>query len=122
MANDAATKVKTFTQLKETLQEAAGSGWAKSWQIVAGDFEEAKEMWTAVSDSLGYFIEKSSSARNELLQGWKDLGGRDALLETIGYGFTQLVKLIEPVKDALHEFFPALTAEKCSAPGKKRSR
>jgi hypothetical protein len=112
MANDAATKVKTFTQLKETLQEAAGSGWAKSWQIVAGDFEEAKEMWTAVSDSLGYFIEKSSSARNELLQGWKDLGGRDALLETIGYGFKQLVKLIEPVKDALHEFFPALTAEK----------
>ena len=39
-ANDAATKVKTFTQLFDTLKEAAQSGWTQSWEIIVGDFEE----------------------------------------------------------------------------------
>ena len=33
-ANDAATKVKTFTQLFDTLKEAAQSGWTQSWEIL----------------------------------------------------------------------------------------
>jgi hypothetical protein len=33
-ANDAATKVKTITQLQQTLMEAIQSGWAKSWKII----------------------------------------------------------------------------------------
>ena len=40
---DAATKVKTFTQLWDTLKEAAQSGWSQSWEIIVGNFEEAKE-------------------------------------------------------------------------------
>lgn len=39
-ANDAATKVKTFSQLFDTLKEAAQSGWTQSWEIIVGDFEE----------------------------------------------------------------------------------
>ena len=39
-ANDAATKVKTFTQLFDTLKEAAQSGWTKSWGN--NDFGEQK--------------------------------------------------------------------------------
>ena len=45
-ANDAATKVKTFSQLFDTLKEAAQSGWTQSWEIIVGDFEEAKELLT----------------------------------------------------------------------------
>lgn len=67
-ATDAATKVKTFTQLIDTLKEALGSGWTESWQIIIGDFEEAKEVWTKVSDVLGGFIQKSSEARNAILK------------------------------------------------------
>ena len=37
-ATDAATKVKTFTQLKDTLMEAAQSGWTQTWQLIIGDF------------------------------------------------------------------------------------
>ena len=38
-ATEAATKVKTLTQLWDTLQEAAQSGWTQSWEIIVGDFE-----------------------------------------------------------------------------------
>ena len=68
-ATDAATKVKTFTQLMDTLSEAAGSGWAKTWQIVLGDFEEAKEFFTGLSDYFSEMINASSDARNTLLEG-----------------------------------------------------
>ena len=47
-ATDAATKVKTFTQLMDTLKEAMGSGWSKTWQLIFGDFEEAKAFWTEI--------------------------------------------------------------------------
>jgi hypothetical protein len=51
-ANDAATKVKTFTQLFDTLKEAAQSGWTQSWEIIVGDFEEAKTLPLKISDIL----------------------------------------------------------------------
>ena len=68
-ATDAATKVKTFTQLIDTLKEAAGSGWAKTFQLILGDFEEAKEFFTGLSDYLGSMINASSDARNSLIEG-----------------------------------------------------
>lgn len=41
-AGDAATKVKTFSQLIDTLKEALGSGWTKTWQLIIGDFDEGE--------------------------------------------------------------------------------
>ena len=67
-ANDAATKVKTFSQLIDTIKEALGSGWTKTWQLIFGDFEEAKETWTKISDVLGNIINKSADARNALVE------------------------------------------------------
>ena len=64
---DAATKVKTFTQLIDTTKEALGTGWASSWRIIIGDFEEAKTLWTSVSDVLMESINKASDARNKIL-------------------------------------------------------
>ena len=77
-ATDAATKVKTFSQLMDTLKEAAQSGWTKSWEIMIGDFEEAKNFLTDVSDRLGAIIGESADARNKVLSeglssGWKQL-------------------------------------------------
>ena len=77
-AVNAATKVKTFTQLWDTLKEAAQSGWTQSWQIMVGDFEEAKDLLTSISDSVGAVIGKSADARNKLLSeglstGWKQI-------------------------------------------------
>lgn len=66
-ATDAATKVKTFTQLVDTVKEAAQSGWTQSWQILIGDFEQAKSLWSGVSDVLGDMINNSANNRNNLL-------------------------------------------------------
>ena len=65
---DAATKVKTFTQLWGTLKESAQSGWGKTWELIIGNFEQAKERMTEVSNLIGGFINKSSDKRNNLLE------------------------------------------------------
>ena len=108
---DAATKVKTFTQLLSTLKEAAQSGWAQSWEIIIGDFEEAKIVFTAVSESIGGIIGKQAEFRNNLLQGWKDLGGRSAVIEGFANIFKAVLSVVTPVKEAFREIIPATTAK-----------
>ena len=67
-AEDAATKVKTFTQLWDVLKESAQSGWSSTWKLIIGDFEEAKNLLTPLADTLTGFINKMSDARNRVLQ------------------------------------------------------
>ena len=110
-ANDAATKVKTFTQLFNTLKEAAQSGWTQSWEIVVGDFEEAKELLTEVSDTFSAVINASADARNKMLQDWKDLGGRTMMIEAVKNVFEGLVSVAKPVREAFNEIFPPMTGK-----------
>lgn len=77
-AEEAATKVKTFTQLWDTLKESAQSGWTETWEILIGDFEEAKDLLSEVSETIGNVIGEAAQARNDLLSGglssgWKQL-------------------------------------------------
>lgn len=110
-AVDAATKIKTFTQLIDTLREGVSSGWAKTWQIVFGDFDEAKSLFSEVGASLGDMVQKSAEARNQLLQGWKDLGGRQALIDGLSNAFKALMSFLKPIGEAFRQIFPPATAQ-----------
>lgn len=114
-AQDAATKVKTVSQLINTLQEAASSGWAKTWQLVFGDFDEARTLFTNVNNVLGGFISASSDARNKVIKDWKDLGGRAALIEGIANVFKGLMSVLKPIKDAFRQIFPPTTGAQLAA-------
>ena len=71
----AATEVKTFSMMMDTLEEAAGSGWTETWEILVGDFEQAKKFWTKLTDYFDDIIGDMSDARNTLLE------------DTLGSGF-----------------------------------
>ena len=53
--------------MMDTLKEAAQSGWAATWELIVGDFEQGKALWTKVSKVLGDVIGKSAEARNKLI-------------------------------------------------------
>ena len=110
-ANDAATKVKTFTQLFDTLKEAAQSGWSQSWRTIIGDFEEAKGLLTSISDRFGAVIQRSADARNKILDVWKMVGGRDLLIEGVQNLFDAIGNVSTLLKSTVSEFFPPATAE-----------
>ena len=112
---DAATKVKTFTQLWDTLKESAQSGWSQSWEIIIGNFEEAKVLFTEISDTIGGVLGKSADARNKVLQEWKDLGGRAAIVDSLRNTFQAIVSIVTPIKEAFREVFPPITAKQLVA-------
>ena len=110
-AGEAATKVKTFTQLIDTLKEALGSGWTTTWRLIIGDFEEAKKLWTEVSDYFSEAINNSSEARNKMIKGWAEGGGRTMLIDSLKNAFEGLMSVVMPIKEAFREVFPPTTSE-----------
>ena len=105
-ATDAATKVKTFSQLWGTMKEAAQSGWAQTWRIIIGDFEEAKELLTSISNFFtgdNGVITKMNNSRNALLNG--ALGkGFEKLKETLN----TIVKPVKTVTESVSKVTGAL--------------
>ena len=95
-ATDAATKVKTFTQLWDVMKESAQSGWAQTWKILVGDFEQAKSMLTPLADYLTKFINKMSEARNILLE------------KALDNPFADLLKKVTSVTGATEEMAGAV--------------
>ena len=109
---EAATKVRTFSKLIDTLQESVGSTWTSTWRILLGDFDQATELFTGISNAVGGFISKMNEARNTLLDGWLNkLGGRKDMLD----GFANVLKYIGQiasiVSKVFREFFPKKTSE-----------
>lgn len=110
-AFDAATKIRTFSQLVDTTKEAIGSGWAETFEILFGDFEEASVLFTSIGDWLGGVIKASADARNGFLQMWKDLGGRTALVQGLGNIFQAIFKILNSIGSAFKQVFGGASAE-----------
>lgn len=109
---EAAQEVTTFTKMMAALTEAVGTGWADSMTYILGDYEEAKKMWTGVNNILSEIIDNSSKSRNELLKGWKEMGGRDAMINAISVAFNNLRKVVETVRNAFYEIFEKIDSKK----------
>jgi len=109
-AQSAATNVKTLGQVFDVAKETIGSGWAQTWQTIFGDFGEAKRLFTGLSQGLNDIINDNANARNEILAGWKKLGGRTDLIAGLKAGFEGIKTIIAPLRDAWHEIFPPATA------------
>ena len=107
----AATNVKTLQQVLQVAKETAGSGWAKTWQIVFGDFGEAKKTFTELSNAINGVIIDNARARNNLLADWKALGGRTLLIDSIKLAFHNLGLAIKPIKEAFRDIFPPITGK-----------
>lgn len=107
-AEEAATKVRTWTQLFSTVQESIGSGWSDTFTLIFGDFEEATELFTGISDAIGSFVGESSDARNQVLEDWKVLGGRTELIEALKNVFSSLGSILNTLRDAFKDVFPPM--------------
>ena len=106
-AEQAATKVKTFTQLWDTLKESAQSGWTQSWEIIVGDFEEAKETLTYISNAVGDIIGKTAEARNKVL----DEGLSTGYKQFLSAGIDDEAQFIAAFHDTVEKSFLDLEDE-----------
>lgn len=82
-AEEAATKVRTFTQLIGVLKEGLGSGWAQSFDILLGGFEKQTEFFTAIKDIIESITNFQTDDRNAWLQAFSDIGGIESFQQAI---------------------------------------
>lgn len=108
----AATQVKTFTQLIDTMKESVQSGWAQSWEYIIGDREQAAELFTSISEGFNSIIGPSTDARNAMLQFWNVNGGRDKIIQGLSNVIKTLGSVLSPIGEAFNEAFPPMTGER----------
>mgnify|MGYP002508218317 CR=1 FL=1 len=108
----AATEIKTFTQLIDTMKESVGSGWATTWEYIIGDKDQATEFFTAVSDGFNGIIQPSTDARNAIFKAWNQNGGRAIFIEGLSNAVQGLGKVLSSIKGAWNEVFPPMTSMK----------
>ena len=111
-ASDAATEVKTVTQLLDTMKESVQSGWATSWEYIIGDKEEATKLLTGISNAFENLMGPSTEARNNMLKFWNEAGGRDDVIKGFSNIFQSLGKGFKSVGEAWNEVFPSMSGEK----------
>lgn len=107
----ASSDIKTFTQLMDVLKESIGSGFARSFEILIGDFDQAKKLFGAVGDAVVGFVDRTSAARNDMLQLFADMGGRQTVIWALRDAFQAIGHILEPIGRAFREVFPKNTAQ-----------
>ena len=108
----ASQETKTFTDAVGAFEEVVASGWRTTFKYLFGNYEEATKMWSGVVDELWDIFAGAGYKRNDLLKGWYESGGRDALLESIANIWYGLKAIIEPIKEAFDTIFPSTTVER----------
>lgn len=111
IAVDAATKIKTLSQLTQALKEEVATAWAGVFKTLFGDIGEATDLFSGVHTVLENAFTSPVNSLNDLLVEWKDLGGRQAVIDGIVNGFQALESILTPIKDAFKEVFPPATAQ-----------
>lgn len=67
-----AQDTKTWTETWDYVKGTIASGWAESFEIVIGDFEQARDFFSTIVESMYELFITQGNARNELLQNWAD--------------------------------------------------
>lgn len=118
-ATKAAQEAKTFTEAIDSTKDAVSSGWMESFEIIFGNYEEAKEMWTDLTNFLWDAFASGAKNRNKLLEEWKELGGRDDLIEGVGNSLRAILNIVTALKGGIAEIFPSPDATQLVALTKK---
>lgn len=118
----AAQDVKSLPMMMETLKAGVGTTWTDTFEIVIGNLKESKQLFTGLTNSVGGFLGKMATSRNNMLAEWKKFGGRTALfgdfkkdsknIGILGESFKVLASIIGPIKKAFQEVFPAMTGKR----------
>lgn len=66
-AFEAAQQSKSFKDSIEATKDAVSSGWMKTFELIFGDFEEARELWTEFTDFLWDAFAAPGDKRNDIL-------------------------------------------------------
>lgn len=75
----AAQEAKSFSEAMNAVKDAVSSGWMQSFEIIFGNYQEAKKVWSSIYNMLYDTFASGIDTRNEILtkvfakSGWDDI-------------------------------------------------
>lgn len=79
VAEQSATKVRTWSQLWDTVKESIGSQWSQIWRNFIGDFKQATDTFTFLSNTISNGVEKLFGGLLETSKRFNESGAFDAI-------------------------------------------
>ena len=116
----AAQEAKTFQEAIDATKDAVSTGWMTTFELIFGDYEKAKKLWTGLANELYDIFAEPGNKRNDILSNWLDMGtgnlheaagGRKALNEGVLNYYNNLKTVLAEVKEAFHDIFPERSEE-----------
>lgn len=117
----AGQEARTWGDVLDSVKDAVGTGWMKTFEMIFGNYEEATKFFTEMANGLWEIFASGGEARNELLRVWKALGGRTELLAGLKFAIVDLLYAVRPLTEAFSEIFPPATAQQLVDLAKKFS-
>lgn len=105
-------EAKSFAEAIDATKDAVSSGWMKTFELIFGNYEEQRVLWTDLSNALWDVFASGAERRNAVLEEWAELGGRTTLVEAFWAAWNNVAEVLGIVKEAFREVFPPMTAEK----------
>lgn len=81
----AAQEAKSFSEAVDATKDAVSSGWMETFDILFGNYEEAKGFWSELAEEFWNIFAGGAAGRNNWLKSAFD-SGLDQLLGTEGFG------------------------------------
>lgn len=104
-------EAKSFAEAIDATKDAVSSGWMKTFELIFGNYEEQRVLWTDLSNALWDVFASGAERRNAVLEEWANLGGRTTLVEAFWAAWNNVAEVLGVVRDTFREVFPPATAE-----------
>lgn len=126
-ALEASQQAKTFKEAIDATTDAVSSKWMGIFEILFGDYVQAAELFTNISNELyDIFAQPVDNLQTLLIQwnsmayygdarvgdGNKYLYGRKVLIDALTSAYDNLRNIIDAVKEGFREVFPAMTGKR----------
>ena len=102
----AAQETKTFAEALAYTKEAIATGWSQTWELIFGDYNEARKFWTDITDDLYEIFVTGGEFRNEVLELWSKTFGRADFVEAVQGLRDAFYAVREVVREAWEAVFP----------------
>lgn len=101
----AAQEYRSLRDAVDATVDAVSTGWMKTFELIFGNAEEAKQVWGAIGDLLYEVFASGAEERNKMLLSWHNNGGYEAFVAAIQNLSDGLIGLKELTNEIFKDSF-----------------